>query len=119
MLQVIAYAGSLTGHEARAYYRAALPVAGIKSLDSAPAVSPWRLQDYNPSPVIHFAAEQPAGNQARGGRSSFGQPALLSTLNPSPAAAAPAPAASSDDDDDLCATPSLTVMRMCVRHVWR
>ncbi|BDA48012.1 probable centromere protein C at C-terminar half [Coccomyxa sp. Obi] len=79
---------------------------GVDCLDSAPATSPWHLRDYNPSPQVHYPPQRPAAAQSAGvslrsaaKRSSLGQPALASSLQPSPSAAHP-PAADSDDDDD-------------------
>ncbi|CAL8462990.1 g2524 [Coccomyxa elongata] len=79
---------------------------GVDCLDSAPATSPWHLRDYNPSPQVHYPPPQPAAVQSAGAslrsaprRSSLGQPALASSLQPSPSAARH-PAADSDDDSD-------------------
>ena len=79
---------------------------GVDCLDSAPATSPWHLRDYNPSPQVHYPPQQPAAAQSVGAslrtaprRSSLGQPALASSLQPSPSAARH-PATDSDDDDD-------------------
>lgn len=77
-------------------------VAGIMTKDGAPATTPWRLRDYEPSPMIQFEGSQADSLQEEGSRRrmSIGHPTLASLLSPSPVQATPA-AASDDDDDDL------------------